>query len=714
MDSQTPSSSFHRVQRDQTLRFWGLEVGVWLIGILFAFAAFPAHAATVCCDCSPKGDTKTTCLTIDATKLQNADNCSTLPADAKLPEGWTCKPAKLTESACKKIVSGNTAIGGVCSVEPASAFSIAANAVAKSTASAAKPVAPIPFALNVPIPGFTAQSSVDGNLFGQYLYAIFRYAISIAAIAATIMFIYGAFRYLVGSAVGGIARGKEIMTDAIIGFLLLISSTMILRTLNPALVKLNVLEPMEIRTELVGNYSNEAIPPQSALSRTGYKPQNAEELILTGARLVPGVDPCSILALCQIESGLRQQWNGQYAGNPKEKAHAFGPCQQEAQFLFGTSPYAKLASALFKDFPISGSTNAGTMTSDEKQRVGDWLIRNYIGAGYIAALNFRANLRDQNNNEIAALAGYYGGSGSLKAWKKAHSCTPVSGLKMSSGVPGNMEKDACVPEFVAITQSGNPAASCPNDGYACPAKQDKTSQFVGACSDGTPCKAARVAPYARNIVNVYQSLAGKHDCSLGTGDASQLAGALQQQGQTTTASGALSKSASVLLIGDSLSVGLAGRLGSDIRKTGASFSGIGEVGTYISDWARGKKHAALTQGLSNHPSIVIVSLGTNDEYLSADSGRAESDELASLISQIQSSGASIYWIGPPPLPATYNGHHPSGVVIPMIVATAGSSNVKFFPGDQLDIPRQSEDKLHPTVEGYGTWADLVFNWLQSN
>jgi len=96
------------------------------------------------------------------------------------------------------------------------------------------------------------------------------------------------------------------------------------------------------------------------------------------------------------------------------------------------------------------------------------------------------------------------------------------------------------------------------------------------------------------------------------------------------------------------------------------------------------------------PTIVVISLGTNDEYLNATAGRAESDELNSLVSQIKSVGATISWVGPPPLPPTYSGNHPSGVVIPMIASAASSQGFNFFPGNQLNIPRQSADKLHPT------------------
>ena len=262
--------------------------------------AFPAHAEEVCCRCHPAADaSKTSCLTIDDTKLQNADNCATLPTDAKLPSGWgTCDAVKLDVAACKKIASGG---GGVCTDDPTSAFAISASAVAKAPTSSAKPVAPIPFKLNVPIPGFTAPADMT-NAFSAYLYAAFSYLISIAAIAATIMFIYGAFRYLVGSAAGGVARGREIMTDAVIGLLLLLSSTMILRTINPALTQLKTPDMTFIATktyDVIGESDYAALTGGPVISKRDMFALAEAKARATG---VPEL-PCIVRASMQFESG---------------------------------------------------------------------------------------------------------------------------------------------------------------------------------------------------------------------------------------------------------------------------------------------------------------------------------------------------------------------------------------------------------------------------
>lgn len=97
--------------------------------------------------------------------------------------------------------------------------------------------------LNVPIGPI---KRIQG--FAQYVFTAYRYLISIAAIAATVMFVYGAFLYLLGTAIPRISQGKSIMTDAVIGLLLILGANLILRTLNPATLTLNPIRVFMINT----------------------------------------------------------------------------------------------------------------------------------------------------------------------------------------------------------------------------------------------------------------------------------------------------------------------------------------------------------------------------------------------------------------------------------------------------------------------------------
>jgi hypothetical protein len=136
------------------------------------------------------------------------------------------------------------ALIGVC------AFVVAPAAMTSSaqaqTGSAESQIVP---KLNVPIPGLElgAGEGAENPLLAQYIAGIYRFAISIVVVAATVMFIYGAFLYLLGSAITSIQSGKQIMIDAIVGMILLLSAYTILKVLNPDLLDLKALmiKPVE-------------------------------------------------------------------------------------------------------------------------------------------------------------------------------------------------------------------------------------------------------------------------------------------------------------------------------------------------------------------------------------------------------------------------------------------------------------------------------------
>lgn len=97
--------------------------------------------------------------------------------------------------------------------------------------------------LNTPIGGVTKIQGIN-----TYIVTVFRYMISIIAVTTAIMFIYGAFQYLIGSAIETINKGKKVMVDAVVGMLLILGSVTILRTINPELLTLNPIKVYMINT----------------------------------------------------------------------------------------------------------------------------------------------------------------------------------------------------------------------------------------------------------------------------------------------------------------------------------------------------------------------------------------------------------------------------------------------------------------------------------
>jgi len=169
----------------------------------------------------------------------------------------------------------------------------------------------------------------------------------------------------------------------------------------------------------------------------------------------------------------------------------------------------------------------------------------------------------------------------------------------------------------------------------------------------------------------------------------------------------------ILLVGDSLAVGLAPHLAALAKDTGASFQALATVGTRIDQWADSD---ALTKALDAvQPTLVLISLGTNDEYLQGDAVARQRPYLEKLLQKIEQYSHkqdyglgpdAIVWIGPPTLPKPT-----VGIVAMVQEAAAGlRPRISYFPTQTLTIPR-GPDHIHPTARGYAGWAGALWQWL---
>lgn len=159
----------------------------------------------------------------------------------------------------------------------------------------------------------------------------------------------------------------------------------------------------------------------------------------------------------------------------------------------------------------------------------------------------------------------------------------------------------------------------------------------------------------------------------------------------------------LLLIGDSLAVGLGPPMQAIARDQKIPFDAVAEVGTRIDQWAT---RPDLDQHLAAfHPTLVLVSLGTNDEYMQgAGVVSRQAQKLQALLAKLHAAGADVVWIGPPTLPKPQ-----SNGIVPMLKATIPASH--YFPSDTaLTLPR-GPDQIHPTVAGYAGWAGALWQWL---
>ena len=103
------------------------------------------------------------------------------------------------------------------------------------------------YQLLVELPNITTVSKDSG--FSKYAQTIITLIIGFSALLAVLMFMIGGFTYMTGDSIGSKAEGRGIMTNAIFGFVLLLASYIILNTINPDLLKLNLdIKPIEQST----------------------------------------------------------------------------------------------------------------------------------------------------------------------------------------------------------------------------------------------------------------------------------------------------------------------------------------------------------------------------------------------------------------------------------------------------------------------------------
>lgn len=153
----------------------------------------------------------------------------------------------------------------------------------------------------------------------------------------------------------------------------------------------------------------------------------------------------------------------------------------------------------------------------------------------------------------------------------------------------------------------------------------------------------------------------------------------------------------VLLIGDSLAVGLAPGSRRVAEAHGVVFEDEVKGGTRVAQWV-GSAQLKLTLGTFK-PNVVLVSLGTNDAYyyLNPSDVKPEITKLLEVLGN-----ARVIWIGPPTLPKDASG------IRTAILSVVPEKN--YFHSDRIDIPRIS-DGIHPTAEGYVIWNRALWDWL---
>jgi len=168
--------------------------------------------------------------------------------------------------------------------------------------------------------------------------------------------------------------------------------------------------------------------------------------------------------------------------------------------------------------------------------------------------------------------------------------------------------------------------------------------------------------------------------------------------------------ARILLVGDSLAVGLSNPLSEIAQSHGTEVKADGRTGTTAHDWVRG---GWLAQDVASfNPDLILISLGTND---AAGDLSAFGPNVTTLIDQATSKGGKLAWIGPPYFAPTLP-NFPAGNVERMrqtLLDTLSPRGINLFRSDAGGAERdyaRAADKLHMTPAGYADWAKAIASW----
>lgn len=163
----------------------------------------------------------------------------------------------------------------------------------------------------------------------------------------------------------------------------------------------------------------------------------------------------------------------------------------------------------------------------------------------------------------------------------------------------------------------------------------------------------------------------------------------------------IEKGTTILLVGDSLAVGMRNEVKYQSKLSGFNAVVHARGGTSTHQWL-----TLITSDVKKYrPSLVLISLGTNDSARNFDSTKRSTAVYRSMSTLAGSTGARVVWIGPPTLPQSLSN---SSKVKDAIKQTMTDN---YFDSGMLEIAR-SHDKIHPTTAGYTFWTRSLWKWLK--
>lgn len=99
-----------------------------------------------------------------------------------------------------------------------------------------------------------SQKCVQSSTLGDYINALYKFLLNGSILIAIVMIMIGGLQYVLGAASEAqVNKGKERMTNAVTGLVLLLCVFLILKNVNPQLVSLKMVQLQNIPEEGLGN-----------------------------------------------------------------------------------------------------------------------------------------------------------------------------------------------------------------------------------------------------------------------------------------------------------------------------------------------------------------------------------------------------------------------------------------------------------------------------
>lgn len=162
------------------------------------------------------------------------------------------------------------------------------------------PIAALAYTLLEPLPGGEGGAITEITNLSDYLNWIFRFALAAAAFLAVIKIVIGGIMIMTGGASeSSVTKGREMISMAIWGLLLAISSVLILTTINPNLVKntLDIPPTKKIQSPKTGG---------GAIGGQGEEKVDCIDPPKVPGQCVPGRQDCEEGYTCQ-STGVRNE-----------------------------------------------------------------------------------------------------------------------------------------------------------------------------------------------------------------------------------------------------------------------------------------------------------------------------------------------------------------------------------------------------------------------